>query len=103
MIHTQITKELSNSLNCFFLFLILIKEFAAKEKLEIVKERGEPACGGRVANHEGFSSPPQAAKNVRTNLSIRSQRVIGSGDREAYCYFACKKFPESMAYLIQKI
>jgi len=26
-------------------FLPFVKEFAAKEKLEIVKERGEPACG----------------------------------------------------------
>ena len=26
-----------------------LKEFAAKEKLEIVKECGEPACGGRAA------------------------------------------------------
>ena len=25
--------------------LVELKEFAAKEKLEIVKERGEPACG----------------------------------------------------------
>ena len=25
------------------------------------------------ANYGGFSSPPQAAKNVRTNFSIRSQ------------------------------
>jgi len=28
-------------------------EFAAKEKLEIVKERGEPACG-RAAKSGGF-------------------------------------------------
>ena len=48
-----------------------LREFAAKEKLEIVKERGEPACG-RAANYRGFPSPPAAAKNVRTNLSIRS-------------------------------
>ena len=40
--------------------------------LAVFEERGEPACG-RAANHEGFSSPPQAAKNVRTILSIRSQ------------------------------
>jgi len=26
-----------------------LKEFTAKEKLEIVKERGEPASGGRAA------------------------------------------------------
>ena len=50
-----------------------LREFAAKEKLEIVKERGEPACG-RAANYRGFPSPPAAAKNVRTNLSIRSQK-----------------------------
>ena len=29
--------------------LVELKEFAAKEKLEIVKERGEPANGGRAA------------------------------------------------------
>ena len=45
-----------------------IKEFAAKEKLEIVKERGEPR--GRAANYGGLLSPPQAAKNVRANLRI---------------------------------
>ena len=49
-----------------------LREFAAKEKLEIVKERGEPACG-RAANYKGLLSSPAAAKNVRTNLSIRSQ------------------------------
>jgi hypothetical protein len=43
--------------------------------LAVFEERGEPACG-RAANHEGFSSPPQAAKNVRTILSIRSQQGI---------------------------
>jgi len=43
--------------------LILIKEFAAKEKLEIVKERGEAAIS---EFHEGISSPPSAAKTVRT-------------------------------------
>jgi len=48
------------------------------------KERGEPACGRAAPEGEpsvpygagklrGFSSPPQAAKNVQTNLSIRSQ------------------------------
>jgi len=47
-----------------------LKEFAAKEKLEIVKEHGEPACG-RAANYGGLLSPP-AAKNVRTILSIGS-------------------------------
>ena len=46
-----------------------LREFAAKEKLEIVKERGEPACG-RAANHGGFFSPPQAAKFVRTIFNI---------------------------------
>ena len=33
------------------------------------KERGEPACG-RAADYGGFSSPPQAAKNVRANSRI---------------------------------
>jgi len=42
------------------------------EKLEIVKERGEPACG-QAADYGGFSSPPQAAKNVRANLRIVHQ------------------------------
>jgi hypothetical protein len=37
------------------------------------KERGEPACG-RAANYGGFSSPPQAAKCVRTIFNIRSQQ-----------------------------
>ena len=57
--------------------LVELKEFAVKEKLEIVKERGEPACG-RAANHWGLLSPPQAAKNVRTNLSIRSKALSKS-------------------------
>ena len=47
----------------------MIINFAAKEKLEIVKERGEPPCG-RAANHGGLLSPPAAAKNVRANLRI---------------------------------
>jgi len=39
-----------------------MKEFAAKEKFEIVKERGEPACE-RAANYGGFPfRRPQAAK-----------------------------------------
>jgi len=41
--------------------------------LAVFEERGEPACGGRTANYGGFPSPPAVAKNVRTNLSIRSQ------------------------------
>jgi len=59
-------------------------QIAAKEKLEIVKERGEPACG-RAARYGDFSSPPAAAKNVRTNFNIRStsQRSI-EADRDAY-------------------
>jgi len=40
-----------------------------KEKLEIIKECGEPACG-RAANYGGLLSPPSAAKNVRANLRI---------------------------------
>ena len=46
-----------------------LREFAAKEKLEIVKEHGEPACG-RAANYGGLFSPPQVAKCVRTNSRI---------------------------------
>ena len=45
-------------------------------KLEIVKERGEPACGERAADYGGLLSPPAAAKNVRTNLSIWSHTKI---------------------------
>jgi len=37
--------------------------------LAVFEERGEPACG-RAANYGGLFSPPQAAKNVRTNLRI---------------------------------
>ncbi len=48
--------------------MILLASEALK-KLEIVKERGEPACG-RAANYGGLFSPPQAAKNVRANLRI---------------------------------
>ena len=47
-----------------------LREFAAKEKLEIVKERGEPRRAGRAANYGGLFSPPAAAKNVRANLRI---------------------------------
>ena len=50
-----------------YLLAACFKEFVAKEKLKIVKERGEPACG-RAANYVGFSSPPQAAKCVRNYL-----------------------------------
>jgi len=42
--------------------------FAAKEKLEIVKDRGEAA-----QIFGGFSSPPQAAKCVRTIFRIEHQ------------------------------
>ena len=47
-----------------------IVALAAKEKLEIVKERGEAA---QILG--GFSSPPQAAKCVRTNSRIQHQTV----------------------------
>ncbi|MFH1937970.1 MAG: hypothetical protein ABIJ60_00320, partial [Patescibacteria group bacterium] len=59
----------------FFLsFLILSKEFAAKEKFEIVKDRGEAAQSFNFVQDRifgGFSSPPQAAKCVRTILRIQ--------------------------------
>jgi hypothetical protein len=58
-----------------FLLVVKVKEFAAKEKLEIVKERGEPRRARRAANYGGLLSPPAAAKNVRTNLSMRSHIV----------------------------
>jgi len=45
--------------------------FAAKEKLEIVKERGEPRRAGRAAPIQaGEFLPPSAAKNVRTIFKI---------------------------------
>ena len=52
------------------------RKFVIKEKLEIVKERGEPRRAGRAANHGGLFSPRacRGAKNVRTILSIRSQK-----------------------------
>ena len=50
--------------------LVELKEFAAKEKLEIVKERGEPACG-RAANYGGLFSPPAAAK-TKADFALRS-------------------------------
>lgn len=45
-----------------FVKILLVSE--ACKKFEIVKECGEPQ------NYGGFSSPPQAAKNVRANLRI---------------------------------
>jgi len=47
---------------------LLFLRISTKEKLEIVKERGEPRR--RAANHQGFSSPPQGAEIVRANLRI---------------------------------
>jgi len=41
--------------------------FRAKGSLAVFEERGEPQ------NQAGLFSPPQAAKNVRTIFSIRSQ------------------------------
>jgi len=42
-----------------------------REKLEIVKERGEPRRAGRAAPIQaGESLPPSAAKNVRTIFKI---------------------------------
>ena len=46
--------------------LVELKEYAAKEKLEIVKDRGEAA---QILG--GLPSPPQAAKCVRTNSRIQ--------------------------------
>ena len=40
------------------------------EKLEIVKERGEPRYAGRAANYGGLFSLPSATKIVRANLRI---------------------------------
>jgi|GEM_PF-2327793 len=39
---------------------------------QFLRTRRARECG-RAANYGGFSSPPQAAKNVRTNFNIRSQ------------------------------
>ncbi len=44
-----------------------------RQKLEIVKERGEPACG-RAANYGGLFLLPAVAKNVQANLRIVRQR-----------------------------
>ncbi|MBU4351110.1 hypothetical protein KKH63_02150 [Patescibacteria group bacterium] len=49
--------------------VLKVKEFAAKEKLEIVKERGEAA---QILG--GLPLPPQAAKCVRTNSRILHQK-----------------------------
>ena len=38
--------------------------------LAVFEERGEPRRAGRAANYGGLFLPPQAAKNVRTNLRI---------------------------------
>ncbi|KKR89217.1 MAG: hypothetical protein UU85_C0004G0058 [Candidatus Wolfebacteria bacterium GW2011_GWA2_42_10] len=55
-------------------FFFSENEFVAKEKLEIVKERGEPRSAGRAAPIQaGESLPPQAAKCVRTNSRILHQ------------------------------